>query len=163
MLTQAIKLLEINKQDNILDLFSGIGNFTLPIAQKANQVIGIEGCEKLTEKAKLNAKSNNINNTSFITANLFEPEKLIKQIKKDNPNINKICLDPPRDGAIEIIKNIEILNPDKILYVSCNPQTLARDSQILCNEKNYQITHAGIMDMFPHTKHIETMAVFTKK
>jgi 23S rRNA (uracil1939-C5)-methyltransferase len=163
MLNQAIKLLEINKQDNILDLFSGIGNFTLPIAQNANSVIGIEGCEKLTEKAKFNAKSNNINNASFITANLFEPEKVIKQIKKDHPNINKICLDPPRDGAIELINNIEILNPDKILYVSCNPQTLARDAKILCDEKNYKITHAGIMDMFPHTKHIETMAVFSKK
>lgn len=162
MINQAIKLLDLNKDDNLLDLFSGIGNFTLPIATKANHVIGIEGSDALTKKAEYNAKINNINNTSFITANLFEPKDVISKIIKQNPKINKICIDPPRDGALELVKNIELINPIKILYISCNPQTLARDAQILCNEKNYKITHAGVMDMFPHTKHIETMTIFTK-
>ena len=162
MISQAIKLLDLNKDDYLLDLFSGIGNFTLPIATQAKHVIGIEGSDALTKKAEYNAKINNINNTSFITANLFEPKDIISKIINQNPKINKICIDPPRDGAVELVKNIEIINPKTILYISCNPQTLARDAQILCNEKNYKITHAGIMDMFPHTKHIETMALFTK-
>jgi 23S rRNA (uracil1939-C5)-methyltransferase len=163
MLNQAVKLLNLNKEDKVLDLFSGIGNFTLPIAKSAKFCVGIEGCEILTQRAAQNAKSNNIDNTEFFTADLFQPEKIIPLIKNKYPDINKICLDPPRDGAFELVKNINILDPETILYVSCNPQTLARDAQILCHEHNYEITHAGIMDMFPHTKHMESMAVFHRK
>lgn len=159
MLAQAIKYLDIQKEDKILDLFCGLGNFSLPIARFAKEVIGVEGDKMMTKRALENAQLNKINNAAFYPANLFES---VDGFEWANQAYDKILLDPPRAGALEIVNQIEKFNAQKIVYVSCNPATLARDAGILVNEKGYRMTSAGIMDMFPHTTHVESMAVFEK-
>ncbi len=159
MLNLAIELLEPNKDENILDLFCGVGNFTLPLALKAKTVVGIEGDTGLVERAKINASKNNIENVEFYAADLAELDKSKKFMKG---TYDKILLDPARTGAKEIIEALNIKNVKRIVYVSCNPATLARDAGILVNEKGFKLTKAGVMDMFPHTTHVESIAVFEK-
>ena len=159
MLNLAIALLEPNKDENILDLFCGVGNFTLPLARKAKTVVGIEGDKGLVERAKNNAIKNNIENVEFYAADLAELDKSNEFMKG---NYDKILLDPARTGAKEIIEALNTKNVTRIVYVSCNPATLARDAGILVNEKGFKLTKAGVMDMFPHTTHVESIAVFEK-
>jgi 23S rRNA (uracil1939-C5)-methyltransferase len=159
MLNLAIELLEPNKDENILDLFCGVGNFTLPLARKAKSVVGIEGDKGLVERAKNNATKNNIENVEFFAADLAELDKSNEFMKG---NYDKILLDPARTGAKEIIEALNTKNVKRIVYVSCNPATLARDAGILVNEKGFKLTKAGVMDMFPHTTHVESIAVFEK-
>lgn len=160
MLNLAIKLLDIQPQEAIADFFCGIGNFTLPIASLAKNVIGIEGSEQLTNRATQNAELNNLKHkTKFICADLFKinSESLTKLGKFD-----KWLIDPPRTGAYELINAINQANaPKLIVYVSCNPATLARDADILVNQLNYKLHSTGVMNMFPHTSHIESIALFT--
>ena len=160
MIRRAIKTLDLNSQDQVLDLFCGIGNFTLPLATQAGQVVGVEGDKALVERAKMNAQRNQLSNIEFYTANLYD--KL-----SDEPwmqqKFNKILLDPPRSGALEILPYLKKWGAEAILYVSCYPGTLARDADILVNEQGYKLVSAGIMDMFPHTAHVESMAYFIKK
>lgn len=160
MIHQAVKLLELSKEDKVLDLFCGLGNFTLPLAKSAGHVTGVEGEETMVKRAYESAAFNSISNVDFHAANLFED---INQFDWSLNSYNKMLLDPPRAGAEAICQQIEAFNPETIVYVSCNPATLARDAGILVNEKGYTMTHAGIMDMFPHTTHVESMAVFVKK
>ncbi len=159
MINLAIELLEVDKEDNILDLFCGVGNFTLPIARKAKSVVGVEGDEGLVQRAKNNAIKNNIDNVEFYVADLADFDKDYDFMKKP---YDKILLDPARTGAKEIISAINMKNIKRIVYVSCNPATLARDAGILVNEKGFKLKKAGVMDMFPHTAHVESIAVFTK-
>ncbi|WP_395011912.1 23S rRNA (uracil(1939)-C(5))-methyltransferase RlmD [Undibacterium sp.] len=165
LVARALRLLDVQKDERILDLFCGLGNFTLPIATQAREVVGIEGSAALTERALANAKSNGLDTkTSFATRNLFEAkaEDFVALGKFD-----RFLIDPPRDGAmavcqalIELSKFAPELLPKRIVYVSCSPSTLARDAGMLVNEAGYKMSKAGVVNMFPHTSHVESMAVF---
>ena len=157
MVSKAIELLEPKETDRIIDLFCGIGNFSLPMARYAKEVIGFEISEELVQRAEHNAKLNNLNNIKFYTSDLFKLEG-----NKTNLNCDKLLLDPARSGALEVVKNIKLFNAQKIVYVSCHPGTLARDADVLVNQENYKLDGAGIIDMFPHTAHVESIAVFSK-
>ena len=167
LVSRAIRLLEVQANDRVIDLFCGIGNFTLPLARRANSVLGIEGLESLTTRAKANAEHNQlVDKVSFMQSNLFEvgPETIASWGKAD-----RWLMDPPREGAMEICQALVQLHeqgsdllPQRIVYVSCNPKTLARDSDILCHQSGYVLKSAGIVNMFPHTSHVESMAVFER-
>lgn len=156
IINQAIRLLDLTKQDVVLDLFCGLGNFTLPMATLCRSVTGIEGSEEMVLRGEENATLNQISNAHFFAANLCDSieDKPWSAIK-----FNKILLDPPRSGAIEIISQLARLRAEKIVYVSCNPATLARDAAQLIRD-GYKLKSAGVMDMFPHTAHVESMAEF---
>lgn len=158
MVNLAVDLLELKSSDMVLDLFCGLGNFSLPLAQKSAQVIGLEGSQQMVERATMNAKMNKIENAEFACRNL-EDWALTDTLVK---GVNKILLDPPRTGALEIVKQMDVLKPELIVYVSCNPTTLARDANILVNNHGYELKAAGVMDMFPHTAHVESIAVFER-
>ncbi len=167
LVSRAIRLLEVKATDRVLDLFCGLGNFTLPLARKAKAVLGIEGLESLTTRAKENAIHNGIaNKVSFMQSNLFEvtAETIASWGKAE-----RWLMDPPREGAMEICKALVDLQsefsdllPVRIVYVSCNPKTLARDAEILCHHAGYLLNSAGIVNMFPHTSHVESIAIFSK-
>jgi 23S rRNA (uracil1939-C5)-methyltransferase len=160
MVNHALALLELSPSDNVLDLFCGLGNFTLAIAKQCHHVTGIEGTQTMVDRAYYNAKMNNITNADFYTYDLnesFSNEAWGKQ------PFNKILIDPPRSGAEAALPQIVALNPERIVYVSCNPATLARDAGILVNQFGYQLEKTGVMDMFPHTTHVESIALFTRK
>lgn len=159
MIKQAINLLDLQSSDVVLDLFCGIGNFTLPIARHAKQVVGIEGSAEMVLRAQENADHNKITNVSFHAANLSELPKNTSWLPQ---HYDKILLDPPRIGAKEIIPYFKHFAAQKIVYVSCNPATLARDAGELVHQYGYKLKQAGIMNMFPHTSHIEAIAVFEK-
>lgn len=159
LISLAIELLDVKPEDNILDLFCGIGNFSLPIARKAKHVIGIEGSKLMVERAFENAKHNNISNADFFAADLTKITGAEPWLDK---KITKALIDPPRSGADKVIYEIAKLKLEKIVYVSCNISTLARDAGILVNELGYSLDMAGILDMFPQTAHAESIAVFTK-
>ena len=158
MLTQAIRWLELTDQDSVLDLFCGIGNFSLPIAKTAKHVTGVEADDSAVMQASHNAKLNQLTNTDFYSCNLFEKKDIEKSAWISN-SYNKLLLDPPRSGAIEIIEYFAKTTFDSIVYVSCNPATFCRDAAILI-EQGYKLERAGIMDMFPHTQHLEVMGLF---
>jgi 23S rRNA (uracil1939-C5)-methyltransferase len=149
----------------VADLFCGIGNFTLPLATQAREVVGIEGSTALTERAQQNAVVNGVGGkTTFYCRNLFEVTKddLIALGKFD-----RMLIDPPRDGAMALslaLAELKETNPEllpkRIVYVSCSPSTLARDAGVLVHRAGYALKQAGVMNMFPHTSHVESMAVF---
>jgi 23S rRNA (uracil1939-C5)-methyltransferase len=156
MIERALNLLALERDDRVLDLFCGLGNFTLPIAKNCKEVIGIEGSPSLVKRAKANAEYNNVNNAYFHAADLT---KELTEHTWAKSKFDKILLDPPRTGALETIELLPKLGAKRIVYVSCNPATLARDAGALC-DKGYSLVSAGIMDMFPHTGHVESIAVF---
>ena len=160
MVPRALELLEVNSEDRVLDLFCGIGNFTLPLARKVSKVLGVEGEHGLVERAKQNAVFNNISNVEFRAIDLTKDD-----LKEDflKGGFNKLLLDPARTGAQEVIEKMNFKSIDRIVYISCNPSTLARDAGILVNDKGFKLEQAGIMDMFPHTTHVESIAVFGRK
>lgn len=159
MIKQAMDLMALSSDDKILDLFCGLGNFSLPMAKRVNWVTGIEGSKTMVERATMNAALNGIMNTRFACADLEQINQL-KPLLQDS--YNKLLLDPPRSGAEQIVSNIDLLAPQRIVYISCNPATLARDAGILVNRHGYRFTSAGVMDMFPHTAHVESIALFEK-
>jgi 23S rRNA (uracil1939-C5)-methyltransferase len=159
MINRVLATLDLNADDNVLDLFCGLGNFTLPMATKAGHVVGIEGDQPLVNHAKTNALHNNIHNVEFYAADLT---KDISDTPWANRKYNKILLDPSRAGASEILHHFKTWQPELIVYVSCNPSTLARDAGILVNDLGYTLVRAGVMDMFPQTSHVESMALFKK-
>lgn len=159
MIAQAIELLNLNSNDHVLDLFCGLGNFTLAMATIAANVVGVEGSTEMVQRGYENAQRNNVTNVQFHAADLFKDHTAAEWAQQ---NYTKVLLDPPRTGAQEILPLLAGLGVDMILYVSCNPATLARDSGILCQQYGYKLTHLGIMDMFPHTLHVETMALFSR-
>lgn len=160
MIKQALELLAPGPEDRILDLFCGLGNFTLPIATQAGEVIGVEGDEQLVQRARENAQANGIENAHFYAADLTAPPDEQPWYGK---GFNKVLIDPPRTGAMEIIQRLKTVDADRIVYVSCNPATLARDSAHLVHELGYKLLKAGVMDMFPHTAHVESIALFQKR
>jgi len=159
MIRQAITFLDLKATDHVLDLFCGIGNFTLPIARHVHHISGIEGSMDMVARAKDNAEHNRIKNVTFYSENLIKPSPQAAWLRSP---YDKIILDPPRAGAKEILPYLNHSAVKKLVYVSCNPATLARDGGELVHQYGYQLKHAGIMNMFPHTSHIEAMAVFEK-
>jgi 23S rRNA (uracil1939-C5)-methyltransferase len=167
LVSRAIRLLEVKETDRVLDLFCGIGNFTLPLARKAKHVLGIEGLESLTTRAKANAEHNGLTDkVSFMQSDLF---LVTTETIASWGKAKRWLMDPPREGAMEICKSLAELHlqqsdllPQRIVYVSCNPKTLARDVEILCHQAGYRLSSAGIINMFPHTSHVESMAVFDR-
>lgn len=159
MVAQALKLMALTKEDLVLDLFCGLGNFSLALARHCAQVVGIEGSETLVARAQMNARANGLSNTQFFCANLEQFSDLSMLFSQ---RFTKLLIDPPRSGALELVKHIEKLQTKRLVYVSCNPATLARDSDILVNHKGYQLSAVGVMDMFPHTAHVESIALFER-
>ena len=139
-----------------MDLFCGLGNFTLPVATRCARVVGVEGSDEMVRRGEENAAANGIANASFYSANLCVD---FDESTWAQPYYSKILLDPPRSGAIEIIPRLAALRAKKIVYISCNPATLARDAAELVKH-GYALAQAGVMDMFPHTSHVESMAEF---
>jgi 23S rRNA (uracil1939-C5)-methyltransferase len=159
MIAQALRLLDLQPTDAVLDLFCGLGNFTLPLARRSARVLGVEGEAGLIDGARANAERNGLGNIEFREADLF---------RTSGPSawqgfaFNKVLLDPPRVGALEAIKRLQSPLPQKIVYVSCYPATLARDASYLVHVLGYTLGAVGVMDMFPHTNHVESMALFER-
>ncbi|MDK2125789.1 23S rRNA (uracil(1939)-C(5))-methyltransferase RlmD [Parachitinimonas caeni] len=162
LVQRALDLLDPQPGERIADLFCGLGNFTLPIARRGATVLGMEGSEGLVQRARENARFNGLaDRTEFRVANLFEvtPESFAAL-----GSFDKLLIDPPRDGAMELCKSIDADNaPSRIVYVSCNPATLARDANVLVNTKGYTMKAAGVVNMFPHTAHVESIAWFERE
>jgi 23S rRNA (uracil1939-C5)-methyltransferase len=159
MVSRVMALLAPEAGDTLLDLFCGIGNFTLPLARRAGYVVGVEGGIEAVERARQNAQANSLENVEFHVADLTQP--LAGQAWADR-NYSKILLDPSRAGAEDVLAGIPRWGAGRIVYVSCNPSTLARDAAILVNRHGYRLIRAGVMDMFPQTAHVESIALFEK-
>ncbi|MGB7595954.1 MAG: 23S rRNA (uracil(1939)-C(5))-methyltransferase RlmD [Gallionella sp.] len=162
MISRAMRLLDPHPNERIADFFCGLGNFTLPIARSGAQVLGIEGSDALVARARQNAELNGVaGNAKFATMNLFA---MTEAGFAELGQFDKLLIDPPRDGAIELVKALGGTNaPQRIVYVSCNPATLARDVQVLVQVHGYILKSAGVMNMFPHTSHVESIALFVKE
>ncbi len=156
MVHQALEWLDVQPQDRVLDLFCGMGNFTLPLARRAARVVGIEGVASLVANGQYNSQSNLLDNAVFFHENL---EDEVSQQPWAAQGFDKILLDPARAGAPGVMPQILTLAPQRVVYVSCNPTTLARDSKVLLSA-GYQLVRVGMLDMFPHTGHLESMALF---
>jgi 23S rRNA (uracil1939-C5)-methyltransferase len=159
LVSHAMTQLQAGPQDRVLDLFCGLGNFTLPLARRAREVVGVEGDAALVERARHNATLNALHNVSFKAANLFDPAVLAAVM---GGPFDRVLLDPPRAGALEILPQLAALAPRRVVYVSCHPGTLARDLGLLCHEHGFQLVAAGVIDMFPHTHHVESIAVLER-
>ncbi len=159
MASRAIALMDLSGDDHVLDLFCGLGNFTLPLARYAGSVTGIEGDPHLLAWAKDNATHNGIDNAAFFAADLSTEIEAQPWLQH---RYTKVLLDPPRSGALEVMPKVAALHPTHVVYVSCHPATLARDAGVLVHGFGYKIRAAGVMDMFPHTAHVESMALFEK-
>jgi 23S rRNA (uracil1939-C5)-methyltransferase len=176
LVVRALRLLDVQKTERVIDWFCGLGNFTLPLATQAGEVLGIEGSEALVARSRENYKLNQalahdpyaLAATKFVARNLFEmtPELLMADGSAD-----KWLIDPPREGAFALVQALAALHqdqtlrqgwtpPTRIVYVSCNPATLARDADVLVHQAGYRCVSAGMVNMFPHTAHVESMAVF---
>lgn len=159
MIAQAINLLAIKKDDIVLDLFCGLGNFTLPLATKVKKIVGIEGDKSLVDRAIHNAALNQLVNVDFYEADLRRNHEDSEWFQND---YTKVLIDPPRSGAWEVLPLIAQTKAKTLLYVSCHPASLARDTDRLVNELGFKLVKAGVMDMFPHTSHVESIALFTR-
>jgi 23S rRNA (uracil1939-C5)-methyltransferase len=159
LIRRALALLRPQAGENIVDLFCGLGNFTLPIAKRGARALGVEGNAALVERGRDIAQRNGLSGQArFAEANLFActPESL-----RALGAMDKLLIDPPREGAVEVVKSLpDVGGPKRIVYVSCNPATLARDAAILTRQKPYRFAAAGAVNMFPHTAHVESIAVF---
>lgn len=160
LIRRAMHLLAPAKGERIADLFCGLGNFSLPIARSGADVVGVEGSEGLVERARSNARANRlVERSRFLAANLFEATE--DSLAALGP-LDKVLIDPPREGAIAVVKALGNEPPGRIVYVSCNPATLARDAAVLVHEKGYRLRGAGIANMFPQTSHVESIALFER-
>ncbi|MEH6490822.1 23S rRNA (uracil(1939)-C(5))-methyltransferase RlmD [Halopseudomonas sp.] len=157
MINQALDWLALQADERVLDLFCGVGNFALAMARQGAQVTGIEGSEMMVARARANASANGLAGLHFFSADLSKPLEL----PTDFSGYSAALLDPPRDGAQQLVVDLAALGIERILYISCNPATLARDAGILA-AKGYSLVRAGVMDMFPQTSHVEAMALFRK-
>jgi len=155
LVSRALRLLDPQPGERIADLFCGLGNFSLPLAARAAQVVGFEGAASLVERARANAKANGL-------VAQFEVLDLSQGDLRPYGKFEKILLDPPREGAVELVKSLPEAWPRRVLYVSCDPATLARDAGVLVNVKGFRLTAAGVVNMFPHTAHIESIALFDR-
>ena len=156
MVAQALEWLAPQTDERVLDLFCGLGNFALPLAKQVRDVVAIEGVATMVERAEQNAVSNNLHNAAFFQADLSQP---LAQAAWAKDGFSTVLLDPPRDGAYEVVRKLSALGAKRLVYVSCNPATLARDTVELMKQ-GYRLKRAGILDMFPQTAHVEAMALF---
>ncbi|MBB6185839.1 23S rRNA (uracil(1939)-C(5))-methyltransferase RlmD [Rhodanobacter sp. MP7CTX1] len=159
MMARTLELLDPQPTDRVLDLFCGLGNFTLPIARRVAEVAGVEGEHGLVERAAQNAARNGIENAHFHVANLFEDQRASDWARQP---WDKVLLDPPRAGADKVLEYLPHKQTQRIVYVSCHPASLARDAGILVNQHGFKLKSAGVMDMFPHTAHVESIALFER-
>jgi 23S rRNA (uracil1939-C5)-methyltransferase len=159
MIARAIELLDPQPTDRVLDLFCGLGNFTLPLARRAGQVVGVEGDAGLIARARDNALRNGIGNVEFHAADLAQD---LSQERWMRAGFDKLLVDPPRAGAAEVLAQLPLKGIGRIVYVSCHPASLARDAGFLVRERGYRLVAAGAMDMFPQTAHVESIALFEK-
>jgi 23S rRNA (uracil1939-C5)-methyltransferase len=159
MIRRAIDLLELEPGHRVLDLFCGLGNFSLPIARRAGAVVGIEGDASLVERARANAASNGLSNASFVQRDLYRD---VDVAAWSEGSFDRVLLDPPRSGAAAIIEGFATIAAPRVVYVACSPETLARDAAMLMSRHGYRLLAAGVMDMFPHTAHVESIAVFSR-
>jgi 23S rRNA (uracil1939-C5)-methyltransferase len=157
MVAAALELLLPTRNDTVLDLFCGLGNFTLPMALRARHVVGVEGGSALVSQAQANAARNGVGNAVFFRENLFEPTQFGPWA---NERYDLVLLDPPRAGASALLPHMANWRPRRVVYISCHPGSLARDAEILVFTQGFKLTCAGVMDMFPHTTHVESIAVF---
>jgi 23S rRNA (uracil1939-C5)-methyltransferase len=155
----AVEQLDAGAEDRVLDLFCGIGNFSLPLARQAGTVLGVEGDQTLVQRATENAARNGLDNVTFRVADLSKIDGTEAWVRE---GWDRMLLDPARSGAAEVVTRMHLFKPERIVYVSCHPGTLARDAETLVHEQGYKLESAGIIDMFPHTAHVESIAVFTK-
>jgi 23S rRNA (uracil1939-C5)-methyltransferase len=156
MIEQALAWLAPQADERVLDLFCGLGNFALPLARQAREVVAVEGVQAMVDRAAANAQRNKLHNTQFFQADLSQP---LATSGWAAGGFCAVLLDPPRDGAFEVVRNIAALGARRLVYVSCNPATLARDTVELVKQ-GYRLKCAGILDMFPQTAHVEAMALF---
>jgi 23S rRNA (uracil1939-C5)-methyltransferase len=176
LVVRALRLLDVRKNERVIDWFCGLGNFTLPLATQAGEVLGIEGSEALVARSRENYKTNKASAqagsalaaTKFVARNLFE---MTPDVLTADGSADKWLVDPPREGAFALVQALAELHqtpalrqgwtpPKRIVYVSCNPATLARDADVLVHQAGYRCVSAGMVNMFPHTAHVESMAVF---
>lgn len=154
----AVSVLDPGPGERVLDLFCGLGNFTLPLARTgAASVLGLESESSLVERARANAEANGCANVTFERADLFSEEGVARVASR---TFDKILLDPPRSGAEQVLRTLDLGSTRRLVYVSCNPVTLARDTAILVRDRGFRLQAAGIVDMFPHTAHVESIALF---
>ncbi len=161
LVRRALSLLDPQEGEHIADMFCGIGNFTLPLARSGATVVGVEGSAELVARANENAAANGLaGQSSYAVANLFAatPQTLVELGRFD-----KMLIDPPREGAVELVNALGEDAPGRIVYVSCNPATLARDAAILVTQKGYRLRGAGVVNMFPQTSHVESIALFERE
>ncbi len=160
LVRRAISLLEPRDGIRVADLFCGLGNFTLAMARRGASVVGVDGSAELLVRADGNARSNGLaQRVQFMAANLFkDPATLLAQLGR----FDRMLIDPPRDGAQTLVHALDAGGPERIVYVSCNPATLARDAGILVHGKGYRLCAAGVVNMFPHTSHVESIALFVR-
>jgi 23S rRNA (uracil1939-C5)-methyltransferase len=157
MIARTLELLDVHPEERVLDLFCGLGNFTLPLAHVAKEVVGVEGEAGLVARAKENAARNGVANAQFYSADLAQDLSGHAWMRA---GFDKLLLDPPRSGADGVLKQLSLKGLKRIVYVSCHPGSLARDAGYLVNERGWTLKAAGVMDMFPHTAHVESIAVF---
>ena len=160
MIARTFELLEPQPRDRVLDLFCGLGNFTLPMARLVGEVVGVEGDAGLVARARENAQRNGLANAQFHAADLTQDQRGTGWMRQ---GFDTLLLDPPRSGAIEVLQQLPLKQFNRIVYVSCHPGSLARDAGFLVNEQGYELKAAGVMDMFPHTAHVESIALFERK
>ena len=160
MIALALELLDAGPDERVLDLFCGLGNFTLPLARTVREVVGVEGEAGLVARARENAARNGLDNAQFFAADLTQDQRQTPWMRQ---GFDKLLLDPPRSGAIEVLQQLPLKQFKRIVYVSCHPGSLARDAGYLVNEQGFTLVSAGAMDMFPHTAHVESIAVFEKR
>jgi 23S rRNA (uracil1939-C5)-methyltransferase len=157
LVATAVRLADVQPTDTVLDLYCGLGNFSLPFAQRARELLGIEGEAGLVARAVRNAGLNGVPNTRFLTADLMQPDWSFFRERRD-----VVVLDPPRTGAEAAAAAMDRIAPRRIVYVSCHPATLARDAQVLVERHGYRLRTVRVFDMFPHTHHVEALALFER-
>jgi 23S rRNA (uracil1939-C5)-methyltransferase len=160
MIELTLDLLSPTPDDRVLDLFCGLGNFTLPIAKRSTEVTGVEGEAGLVQRAQQNAIRNNIHNANFFSADLAADQRAAPWVKAEH---DLVLLDPPRSGAAAVLEYLPKRSTRRVVYVSCHPGSLARDAETLVHRHGFVLKSAGVMDMFPHTAHVESIAVFDRK
>ena len=160
MIAKTLELLDVQPDERVLDLFCGLGNFTLPLARSAREVVGVEGEAGLVARARENAMHNALANVQFHAADLAQDLSGLPWMRD---GFDKLLIDPPRSGADAVLKQLPLKGLKRIVYVSCHPGSLARDAGYLVNDRGWKLKTAGVMDMFPHTAHVESIAVFEPK
>lgn len=160
MVEVALEQLQLTADDSVLDLFCGLGNFSLPLARRSRTLTGVEGDAGLIARARHNAKANGIVNTHFEIQDLSRPVSFGPWAAERHA---RVLMDPPRTGAQAVVERMSRWGADRVVYISCHPGTLARDTRILVQDQGYELEAAGVLDMFPHTSHVESIAVFQRR